>query len=179
MTPMTQISSLQFSQCADIVDLRHPTMPSSDPAEPQPLRAIRSLLLAVLTIGLIGTAVDLFLLGHYEEVWQAVPLGLIALALALVAALIVRTSAAAIIALQIAMTVFIGAGVIGIALHYSGNQEFQHELDPSLSGWPLFTAVITAKAPPARAPASMVQLGLIGLIFTYRHPALSQSRDYT
>jgi heme exporter protein D len=50
----------------------------------------------------------LFLLGHYEEVWQAVPLGLIALALALVAALIVRTSAAAIIALQIAMTVFIG-----------------------------------------------------------------------
>ena len=152
-------------------------MTASAPAEPQPLRTIRSLLLAGLTIGLFGTAVDLFLLGHYEEVWQAVPLGLIALALAIVAVLVVKKTAAAVIALQIAMTFFVGAGIIGIALHYSGNREFQLELDPSLSGWPLVAAVMTAKAPPAMAPASMVQLGLIGLIFTYRHPALSQSRD--
>jgi hypothetical protein len=135
-------------------------------------------LLAVLTLGLIGTTVDLLLLGHYEEFWQVVPLGLIAVTLAIVAVLMVRTSAAAIIALQIALTFCVGAGMIGIALHYSGNQEFQHELDPGLSGWPLFTAVVTAKAPPAMAPAAMVQLGLIGLIFTYRHPALSQSRDH-
>jgi hypothetical protein len=29
-----------------------------------------------------------------------------------------------------------------------------------------------AKAPPALAPASMIQLGLLGLLYTYRHPSL-------
>jgi hypothetical protein len=134
-------------------------------------------LLAVLTLGLIGTATDLVLLGHYEEVWQAVPLGLIVMALLIVIWLSVRTTSAALIIMQITMTLFVGAGVVGMALHYNGNREFQHELDPTLSGWALFTAVMTAKAPPAMAPASMVQLGLIGLLFTYRHPALSTSRD--
>jgi hypothetical protein len=49
-------------------------------------------------------------------------------------------------------------------------------MDPSLSGWPLFVKVVTAKAPPALAPGVMVQLGLLGLVYTYRHPALMVQR---
>ena len=33
---------------------------------------------------------------------------------------------------------------------------------------------MTAKAPPALAPAGMIQMGLLGLLYTYRHPALRQ-----
>jgi hypothetical protein len=145
------------------------TPPSS---EPQPLRGIRALILAVLTIGLLGTATDLILLGHYEEAWQATPLVLIAAALLIVAIVAVRNSSLAVTALQITMVLFIGAGVIGITLHYSGNREFQREMDPNLSGWALFSTVMTAKAPPAMAPGAMVQLGLIGLVYCYRHPAI-------
>jgi hypothetical protein len=29
---------------------------------------------------------------------------------------------------------------------------------------------VTAKAPPALAPAVMAQLGFLGLLYTYRHP---------
>ena len=38
------------------------------------LRQLRTLLLAVVAIGMAGTAVDLLLLEHYEDVWQIPPL---------------------------------------------------------------------------------------------------------
>jgi hypothetical protein len=143
--------------------------------EPQPLRTIRAFLLAVLTLGLLGTATDLLLLGHYEDAWQLPPLILIAIGLLTIAALVVTAAPLAVITLRITMVLSILAGGLGVYLHYSGNREFQHELDPNLGGWALFTTVMTAKAPPALAPGAMVQLGLIGLVVTYRHPAMSRS----
>jgi hypothetical protein len=145
-------------------------------AEPDALRTIRKLLLVVLAIGLVGTATDLVLLGHYEDPWQLAPLILIAVALVVVTVLAVTDARRAVTALRVTMALFVVAGALGAYLHYSGNREFQHELDPSLSGWQLFTTVMTAKAPPAMAPGAMVQLGLLGLVVTYRHPALSRSR---
>ena len=79
---------------------------------------------------------------------------------------------AALTTLRIAMVLCVASGLIGVALHYSGNREFQHEIDPSLAGWELFVKVVTAKAPPALAPAVMAQLGFLGLLYTYRHPDL-------
>ena len=46
----------------------------------------------------------------------------------------------------------------------------------SLAGMALFWAAIGAKAPPLLAPGSMVQLGLLGLAYTYKHPALKRSQ---
>jgi hypothetical protein len=148
-------------------------MPSNS-AEGPVLRAVRRLLLLILAIGMLGTATDLVLIEHYEEVWQIVPLALIGVALVLVAILWFRPIPAGVTALRIAMVLFIASGALGVLLHYNGNREFQTELDPSLAGWALFVKVVTAKAPPAMAPGSMVQLGLIGLLFTYRHPAVSR-----
>ena len=37
-------------------------------------QTLRQLLLAIIAMGLAGTAADLLLLGHYEEGWQLVPL---------------------------------------------------------------------------------------------------------
>src|SRR5687767_727728 len=89
---------------------------------------IRQLLLAVLAIGLIGTASDLMLIEHYEDSWQAPPLVLIAVALLLVIWLFVRSARAgwiAILMLRITMVLFLAAGGLGILLHYKGNREFQ------------------------------------------------------
>jgi hypothetical protein len=44
-------------------------------------------------------------------------------------------------------------------------------MSPDVTGWPLFWEAIRG-ATPALAPGAMVQLGLIGLAFTIRHPAL-------
>jgi hypothetical protein len=135
--------------------------------------AMRRLLLAILTLGMLGTAADLLLLDHFEDVWQLPPLLVIVCALLVVAWLVVSGRPVAVIALRVTMIAFIAVGCAGILLHYTGNTEFQREIDPTLAGWDLMVRVLTAKAPPALAPASMIQLGLLGLLYTYRHPVLS------
>ena len=142
------------------------------PSEAATLSTMRRLLLAVITIAMVGTFADLVLLDHYEGAWQLPPLVLIGLALLIVAWLSIRGGPVAVTVMRITMVCFIAAGILGILLHYNGNSEFQRELDPAIGGWALFLKVIKAKAPPALAPAVMVQLGLLGLLYTYRHPAL-------
>jgi hypothetical protein len=136
--------------------------------------ALRRLLLALVTLGLTGMALDLVLLEHYEDSWQLAPLFLIALALVATLAYVATRSAGSIRFLQMTMVLLIVAGALGVALHYKGNLEFQLDMDPTASQWDLFTKVIRAKAPPALAPAAMAQVGLLGLIFSYRHPALQR-----
>jgi hypothetical protein len=59
-----------------------------------------------------------------------------------------------------------------MVLHFKANIEFQSEVDPSATGWPLWMKAIRAKAPPALAPGVMIQLGLLGLVYTFKHPAM-------
>jgi len=154
-------------------------MSGARPAEPPALRTMRGLLLAITATAMAGTAADLLLLEHYEEFWQRLPLALIAAGLLVLAFLWLASSRVAVRVTQAVMMLFIVAGLAGLFLHYDGNREFQHELDPTLAGWALFVTVVTATAPPALAPAAMIQLGGLGLLSTYRHPALQQGTVHT
>jgi hypothetical protein len=58
-------------------------------------------------------------------------------------------------------------------LHYRANQKFELEADPNMTGFALFSKVMTGAA-PALAPGAMIQLGLLGLVYTFRHPAWGQ-----
>jgi FtsH-binding integral membrane protein len=136
---------------------------------------LRWLLLGLLAIGLIVTAVDLLLLDHHEDVWQSIPLILIGAALAVIGWHVAARDTASLRALQALMLLFIVAGAAGVVLHYRGNMAFQLEMDPTQGGWTLFNKVIRAKAPPAMAPGAMAQLGLIGLIYGFRHPIRSSA----
>jgi hypothetical protein len=143
-----------------------------EPFEPSGTRMMRRLMLILLIVAMIGTAADLALLDHYEDFWQIVPLGVLALGLMSVAAAATKGGAGTVMLMRVTMALFIGAGLLGMGLHYIGNNEFQLEMDPSLHGWSLFMKSITSKAPPALAPAAMIQMGLLGLLYTYKHPAL-------
>jgi hypothetical protein len=138
---------------------------------------LRRLLLALVAFGLVGTATELVLLKHYEEFWQIAPLVLLAAALVSVVAEATIGSARTLRILRLVMGLLIVAGVAGVVLHYRGNLEFQADMDPTASQWELFKKVIRAKAPPALAPGSMMQLGLLGLIYSYRHPSLSRTQS--
>ena len=146
---------------------------NSERSEPVVLHAIRRLLLLLVTVGLVGTAADLLLLEHYEDAWQWLPLGLIGLALLVVGWLSVSDRPIVVMLLRTIMVGLIVAGGVGIGLHYRGNREFQREIDPTLDGWALIQTVMRAKAPPALAPAGLIQLGMLGLLYTYRHPSLA------
>jgi hypothetical protein len=140
-----------------------------------PLSTIRRSLLAIIVLGLVGTGTELLLLAHYEDSAQLVPLFFIGLTLVVIAGHVTVGGAGSILLLRVMMGFLVAAGVLGVVLHYRGSMEFQLEMDPTLSGWPLFGRVLRAKAPPTLAPGVMAQLGLLGLVYTYRHPAVRSS----
>lgn len=147
-----------------------PTM--TDRPVTDPLVVVRRFVLALLVFGLIGAGTELLLIGHFEDPWQLVPLVLIALSLAAILLQATVHAALPIRFLQFAMVLLILAGLSGVVFHYRGNLSFQVDMDPTLSEWQYFKKVIHAKAPPTLAPGALAQLGLLGLVYTFRHPSL-------
>ena len=132
------------------------------------LSRLRVIVLALVGAGLIGTAVELALLAHDEDVNQFIPFVAIGAAVCALIWRLIAPRRVARRAVQFTMCALIVVGLIGVVLHYRANMEFQLELDRSLRGWPLMMKVLEAKAPPALAPANMALLGLLGLAGLYR-----------
>ena len=132
---------------------------------------LRRLLLVIVVVGALGLEAELLLLEHYESAWQFTPLVL--LGVVLVSALLVwrRPSPATVRFFQAVMVLCVAAGAVGVFLHYDGNVEFELEREPLLRGLALFWEAARG-ATPALAPGAMAQLGLLGLVYSYRHPAL-------
>ena len=134
--------------------------------------AARSILLGIFLVGVGGISVELWLLGHYEELDQFIPLGLSVVGTITILAAAFKPTRITVRLLQAVMLLFVVSGLVGVWFHFQATTEFQLEMDPSLRGWALFRKAIVAKAPPTLAPGAMIQLGLIGLAYTFRHPAL-------
>ena len=131
---------------------------------------LRHFLLALFCLGAAGTLVELIALGHYEDQWQLVPLFVLSVALVSAALQEFAAGRTSLRLLQTVAVTMMAAGIAGVILHYRGNLEFQIETNPELAGWDLFLRIVHAKAPPALAPGVMAQLGLLGLIYCFRHP---------
>jgi len=140
--------------------------------EAQHISVLRKVILALLVLEMLGTAAELILLGHFEDVWQMVPLVLIAAGVVVLAWHWFDRRASSLLALRVVMILAIASAGIGFYLHYRANAEFQLDIDPSMRGLTLWLKVMQAKAPPALAPGVMAHFGLLGLAYTYRHPAL-------
>lgn len=132
---------------------------------------IRKILLAILVLGILGSGAELVLIGHFEDLRQWIPLVLLALGLIICTWQSLCGGAAALTTLRWLMIAFVVSGAVGSYFHYQGAAEFKLESNPQLSGWTLFLATIGAKNPPLLAPGVMIQLGLLGLTFMYKHPA--------
>ena len=131
---------------------------------------IRTALLALIHVGILGLGAELFLLEHTESVWQWIPLAVLAGGFISGLVVTVKPTARAVRVFQAAMVLCIAAGLLGLYLHFQGNAEFELEMEPSLGGVALLWKSLRG-ATPALAPGAMVQLGLLGLLFSYRHPA--------
>ncbi len=138
------------------------------------MKRIRPLLLLLFLLGALGAGSELFLLGHYEAFWQRAPLALIGLSLALLAIRLFVKNARILRAFQCCMALFVAAGAVGSWLHYQSNLEFEREMNPSAAGWELIFEALQG-AMPALAPGTMTYLGLVGLLYAWKHPAFSAS----
>jgi hypothetical protein len=137
---------------------------------------IRRGLLAVLVLGLVGTGVELLLLKHVDGFWQVAPVVAIAAATLNVVWVAMTKSAASLRVLQAIMLVFLISGIIGVYLHFDTNVLDERESNPSLVGAELYKMALMG-ATPTLAPGTMIQLGLVGLLFAFRHPSLRRNND--
>jgi hypothetical protein len=134
---------------------------------------LRRLLLALVVLAAAGLLPELLLLKHYESTWQLVPLVILALVLAGSALVWRRPDPRTLRVFRAVMGLAVVAGVVGVLLHAKGNLEWALERDGTLRGWPLAWKMLRG-ATPLLAPGAMAQLGLLGLVYTYRHPALAR-----
>lgn len=114
---------------------------------------------------------ELLLLEHTESLLQLTPFAGLALATAAMTWLALRPGRRAVRVAQVVMGLLAAVGAVGLYLHYRANVEFELEMHPTLSGMALFWSALHGGM-PALAPGLMGQLGLIGLAYTVRHPAL-------
>jgi hypothetical protein len=125
---------------------------------------LRTLLLLCLLAGVVGTTIDLLLIGHYEDPWQWTPIVLLGLSAVQIAWCLRGGGSRCARYLRWTMILFMGAGILGLWLHFTANMEFEREVSPSLQGADLLWKAIRGAAPPSLAPAAFMQLGFLGLI---------------
>jgi hypothetical protein len=144
---------------------------AADVREPLVLSRLRKILLWTLVFGASGMMGELLLIGHDESTAQFVPLVLLTTGILAALVMLAAPTRGRLRLLQLLMALFLGAGILGVGLHYQGNNEFELEMYPSLAGVELMSKALTG-ATPVLAPGSMSLLGVIGLAMTYRHPLL-------
>ncbi len=140
------------------------------------LSLIRRGLLALLVFGCVGLLGELLLIEHYYELPQLAPLALLGITLISIIWHWTSHTRASLRALQVVMLLLIVAGAVGVILHLEGNYEFERELEPDLGGMPFWLEVIRG-ATPTLAPGTLIQFGLLGLLYAYRHPVLTASES--
>ncbi len=137
------------------------------------LALLRRIVLAILAFEALGLIAELVLLGHDKTPPQMIPLVL--LGLVIVSSLMAYNarSAAVLRAFQVAMALLMLGGAFGVWEHLESNIAFSLELHPQMGllqrAWDVLKG-----ATPALAPGTLVQMGLLGLAFTFRHPLLAR-----
>lgn len=104
---------------------------------------------------------ELYLLDHYEDIQQLIPLICIGVALLVLVALIKRPTERIKRLFKLVLGLTALSGLYGTYLHLKANYEFELEMTPTAAGWDLFVESLSG-ALPALAPGSMIALALIG-----------------
>ncbi len=137
--------------------------------------SLRRGILLIFVLGTVGLGTELLLLGHFAEWRQQVPLVLLVLGLILLGMRLLYRGATILRLFRLTMLAFVLAGLVGLWFHLNANMEFELEMYPTLSGLELLAKSLGG-AMPALAPGALVQLGLIGFLYTYHHPTLSREQ---
>jgi len=122
---------------------------------------------------MIGLIFELVLLEHTESWKQWIPLAVLGAGLMTAILVRLRPGRGAFQAFRAMMALFLVSGLLGLYFHYAGNVEFALERTPEVSGLALFWKSLKG-ATPTLAPGAMVQLALLGLVYAYRHPSLTE-----
>jgi len=123
--------------------------------------AIKPVILTALLFMLLGTALELYLLHHFEDTLQLIPLLCIGILIVLVTISFFYKTKQMLHFLKVALVLTALSGLYGTFLHLRANYEFELEMKPTANSWELFVESMSG-ALPTLAPCSMIVLALIG-----------------
>ena len=152
--------------------MRTPPPPRPSAHGASPAGRLRLFAAWLFLFGAAGTLGELALLEHTESLVQWLPLIVVAAGSGAVVWALARPGVVPLRLVQITGALIAVVGALGVWYHYRGNAAFELEMAPDSGGWPLVWNSLTG-ATPSLAPGLMIQLGLLGVAFTYRHPALA------
>jgi peptidoglycan/LPS O-acetylase OafA/YrhL len=136
-------------------------------------QVLRRVLLALAALGVIGTTIELILIGHYQEPVQWPPLIFLALTAVGIIVMTTKPTPRTLQLFRWLMVIVALSSLAGVYFHLHSNMEFTVETKPDLTGLALFWKAIQGGI-PLLAPGVMAQVGLLGLAATFRHPALKK-----
>jgi hypothetical protein len=138
---------------------------------------LRRFALALAAIGVVGTLLELTLIKHYASKDQVIPYVLLGLSALGLIAVMVRPTALVLRVFQAVMIVTILGSGIGMFEHLKANAHNAGATQDK-EAIPTTPSAILAGIngfAPLLAPGVLAQVGLLGLVFTYRHPNLKSS----
>lgn len=125
---------------------------------------VRKLIILAILFMALGTGLELYLLDHYEDTLQLIPILSILLALLAFALLLFSRSKKTEMAYKVVLVINSLSGLVGTFLHLRANYEFESEMKPTADSWSVFVESLSG-ALPALAPGNMILFALIGYIY--------------
>jgi amino acid permease len=122
---------------------------------------VKRILLLAFAFMTIGTLLELFLLEHFEDTWQSIPVLCIAVSMLVMLMLFFKKTRIITNLFKIVLVLSALSGFLGVYFHLNANFEFEQEMKPTANDWDLFVESLSG-AFPALAPLSMIILALIG-----------------
>jgi hypothetical protein len=130
------------------------------------LRRLRTFLSALTAALLVGTVVELLLVGHAEDPIQITPYVLCGLGLVAVAAAWLRPGPRTLLAMRLILAAMAIGSLVGVALHFVGNVELLRETQPNADTLRLLRGGLTGGV-PLLAPGILAVSAAVGLAATY------------
>lgn len=123
--------------------------------------SLKYVILYTLIFFLLGSLTELYLIKHYEDTTQTIPIFCIGLSLASLIVLYFKVSKLTIILFKLSLFLISLVGLSGVFLHLNSNYEFEKEMRPNSNSLDLFIESLSG-ALPALAPLNLVLLAMVG-----------------
>ena len=122
---------------------------------------VKQVIVLALLFMMIGTLLELYLLDHYEDTWQLIPILCIGAALVNLFILFFRRSQVVITLFKLVLVLTSFSGIYGVVLNLQANYEFEQDMKPTANFWELFSESLSG-ALTTLAPMSLLVLAFTG-----------------
>jgi hypothetical protein len=143
---------------------------AANSSDAETLQIVRRWVLAAIVAVLIATEAELIFVRHFgNNNGQMIAVVLTSTGLISVGWHAIARDTMSIVVFRFLMYLFLVFGIDGLMVHYNFAAHAVLKLHPALTGLPLLYATLSGDI-PLLAPGMLIQVGLLGLLYTFHHP---------